>query len=167
MLYDPSRVVVEFFVGGGSTTYFDDTRHVHRMFVDSAFSKVQMKRAHRSPYKSGRYALEWHGRQEPMEVPFPLYMDPRCLVAVVQEDSLILPRGSAVPQLERTSNIENMLFIRSTSEPSTDENLRIFLSDLVPRDRLTELVDRMSGAYALRRERGAERPYQGVRLFHG
>ncbi len=163
LFYDPSRIVVEFFIGAGSTTYFSDPEHVHRMVVDSAGSKAEYKRSHRSPHYSRRYAREWHGQLELMEVPFPLYMDPMCVVAFIQNNGLYLPHdGSAVPQLAKTSNIADIIFVSTTLIPSTDEDLRAFLSDRVPGDRLAEFVDRMSNAYALRQGRGPEKPYRGT-----
>lgn len=167
LFYDPQKVFVEFFVGGGSTIGMSDPEHVLRMVVDSAFSKAQMKRGHPSPYFSGRYALEWHGRIEPMEVPFPAYIDQTCIVASIRPDGDIEMRsdGSIVPQLERVSNLSDIVFINSALEPSNDEGLAAFLSDVVGRDHLAALVDRMSKAYALRMERGEEAPYRPLKIF--
>ena len=89
LLYDPSNVFVEFFIGGGSTITVNDTERASRIVIDSAFSKAQMKRAHSSPYFSGRYAFEWHGKTEPMEVPFPMYMDQTCVVATIRPDGYV------------------------------------------------------------------------------
>lgn len=167
LFYDPSRVVIEFFVGGGSTIYTSDIEHVPRMVVDSDFSKAQMKRAHPSPYFSGRYALEWHGRIEPMEVPFPAYMDQMCVVATIRPDGYVEMRqdGSIVPQLERASNLSDIVFINSTSKPSDDTGLVVFLSGIVGKENLAALVDRMSRAYDLRMEKGEEKPYKPLHLF--
>ena len=168
LFYDPSRVIVEFFEGGGSTDYdLRDTEHILRMVVDSDFSKAQMKRAHRSPYMSGRYALEWHGKSEPMEVPFPTYMDDMCVSVGIKTDGSVVLRsgGSIVPQLERVANIADIAFVGSTLKTSDDQRLVAFLSGMVDADSLTGLVDRMSGAYALRSERGKEVPYKSLNLF--
>lgn len=167
LLYDPSNVFIEFFVGGGSTLSTSDTEHVPRIVVDSAFSKAQMKRAHPSPYFSGRYALEWHGRIEPMEVPFPTYMDQMCVVATIRPDGYVEMRqdGSIVPQLERVSNISDIVFIESASKPSDGTGLVAFLSGVVGKENLAALVNKMSGAYALRMVRGEEVPYNPPHLF--
>ena len=89
-----------------------------------------------------------------------------CVIAWIQEGNLILPRsGSAVPHLERASDIADIVFVKSALEPTTDKDLEAFLSGLVSGDSLTELIGRMSDAYALRAERGPEKPYQKLNLF--
>lgn len=168
LLYDPGLVTVEFFIGGGSTAYSNgDMEHVPRMVADSEFSKAQMKRAHRSPYLSGRYAFEWHGEARPMEVPFPTYLDPLCVLAIIGRDgsSYMRPDGSIVPQLERISNIADIAFVGSVSKPSENKTLTAFLSGLAGENSLATLVARMDGAYALRMERGREVAYKPLNLF--
>lgn len=167
LFYDPQKVVVEFFIGGGSTDGSSETEHVPRVVVDSAFSKAQMKRAHPSPYSSGRYALEWYGRTEPMEVPFPMYMDQMCVVATIRPDGYVEMRqdGSIVPQLERASNIDDIVFVKSALKPSDDTGLVAFLSGVVGKENLAVLVDKISGAYALRMEKGKEVPYRPLKIF--
>jgi len=161
LFYDPQRVVIEFFVGGGSTTYSPDPEHVHRMVIDSDFSRAEYKRNYRLPHMSSKFANDIYGTMTPMEVPFPLYIDPMCVIAWIQEGNLILPRsGSAVPHLERASDIADIVFVKSALEPTTDKDLEAFLFGLVPKDRLTEVIDSMSHAYILRKEAGPAKPYE-------
>ena len=164
-LYDPDKITVEFFVGGGSTLYSSDNEQVQRVVIDSAFSKAQMKRANKSPYYSGRYAYEWHGETKPKEVPFPHYSDYKCVLGYIHNDSLTIPDKAIVPLLEKTANMGGITFVGSTVKPKQDKKLRRVLSSLLPDGSLDKVMDKLLVAYDLRQEDGPQKPYSGLSLF--